>query len=81
MLSRPLQDLFFTDCTVPSKAIVARFLDVCYAEPGAVAVHCRAGLVRTGTLIAVWLMRRAGFTAAGAIGWLRIVRPGSVIGP
>jgi hypothetical protein len=26
-------------------------------------------------------MRRAGFTAAAAMGWLRVVRPGSVIGP
>jgi hypothetical protein len=50
------------------------------AAPGAVAVHCRAGLGRSGTLIALYLMRSCGFTAREAMGWLRIMRPGSVIG-
>ena len=39
--------------------------------------YCR--LCRTGTLIALWLMRSHGFTAREAMGWLRIMRPGSVI--
>ena len=70
-------DLPFPDCSVPPDEVVTRFLDLCDAAPGAVAVHCRAGLGRTGTLIALWMMRHAGFGADDAMGWLRIVRPGS----
>jgi protein-tyrosine phosphatase len=73
-------DLYFDDCTAPPDAVVQRFLDICDGE-GRVAVHCRAGLGRTGTLVGVWLMKQAGFGADEAMGWLRIVRPGSVIGP
>jgi cell division cycle 14 len=46
-------DVAFPDCTVPPDAVVKRVLDICDAAPGAVAVHCRAGLGRTGTLIGV----------------------------
>lgn len=40
-----------------------------------------AGLGRTGTLIACYMMKHFRLTAAEAIGWIRICRPGSVIGP
>ena len=40
----------------------------------------RRRLGRTGTLIALYLMRRYGFAAREAMGWLRVMRPGSVIG-
>ena len=74
-------DLYFEDCTCPPPRIVSRFLAIAEAVPGALAVHCKAGLGRTGTLIALYMMKHHGFAAREAIGWLRIVRPGSVIGP
>ena len=73
-------ELDFEDCTAPPADIVEAFMRLVDEADGSVAVHCKAGLGRTGTLIGVYLMRRHGFTAREAMGWLRIMRPGSVIG-
>ncbi len=74
-------DLFFIDGSTPSDLIVKKFLDIAEQTDGALAVHCKAGLGRTGTLIACYMMKHYKFTAAESIAWLRICRPGSVIGP
>ena len=73
----------FADGAPPPPAVAERFLALAAAaRPGAaVAVHCGAGLGRTGMLAALHLIRAHGFAPRQAIAWVRIMRPGSVLGP
>jgi cell division cycle 14 len=74
-------DLFFIDGTSPSEAILRKFLDIMDTDQGVISIHCKAGLGRTGTLIACWMMRHYQMTARECIAWIRLCRPGSIIGP
>jgi len=74
-------ELYFLDGSNPPESILNKFLALSEETSGAVAVHCKAGLGRTGSCIGAYMMKHFRFTAEEVIGWLRIVRPGSIIGP
>lgn len=44
-------------------------------------MHCKAGLGRTGTNIAAYMIKHYDYTAREAIAWCRLCRPGSIVGP
>jgi cell division cycle 14 len=74
-------EMYFPDGTTPTDPILLKFLDICETKPGVIAVHCKAGLGRTGTLMASYLMRKYLFNTSEVIGFMRILRPGMVVGP
>jgi len=74
-------DLFFEDGSCPPPEIVEAFLSVVQRANGAIAVHCKAGLGRTASLIGLAVMQEYKVPAIIYIAWARLARPGSVIGP
>ena len=74
-------ELYFLDGSVPNESIITSFTNIVDRTAGAVAVHCKAGLGRTATLIGCYAIKNFGFTGLEFIGWARLCRPGSVLGP
>eukprot|EP00404_Azadinium_spinosum_P060575 CAMPEP_0180705082 /NCGR_PEP_ID=MMETSP1038_2-20121128/7490_1 /TAXON_ID=632150 /ORGANISM="Azadinium spinosum, Strain 3D9" /LENGTH=395 /DNA_ID=CAMNT_0022736939 /DNA_START=76 /DNA_END=1260 /DNA_ORIENTATION=+ len=74
-------DLYFMDGSCPPEDIMSKFMHICENEQGGIAVHCKAGLGRTGTLIGLYVMKHYHISARSFIGWNRICRPGSILGP
>ena len=78
-------DMIFEDGTCPSLPLVRQFIGMAHemitVKNKAIAVHCKAGLGRTGCLIGAYLIYRYGFTATEIISFMRFMRPGMVVGP
>lgn len=78
-------DMIFDDGTCPPLNLVRNFVNLAHTtindKRKGIAVHCKAGLGRTGCLIGAYLIYRYGFTANEIIAFMRFMRPGMVVGP
>ena len=78
-------DMIFDDGTCPPLLLVKKFIklahEMIHQRKKGIAVHCKAGLGRTGCLIGAYLIYRHGFTANEIISFMRFMRPGMVVGP
>ncbi|KAL9005584.1 MAG: hypothetical protein Q9188_001632 [Gyalolechia gomerana] len=78
-------DMVFDDGTCPPLPMVRKFIrlahEIITVKRKKIAVHCKAGLGRTGCLIGAYLVYRHGFTANEVIAFMRFMRPGMVVGP
>lgn len=69
------------DREAPSMAqtyMLVRRMQVLLDQGAVLAVHCRAGIGRTGTILAAWLIREGGLSASNAISRLRSIYPSYV---
>lgn len=74
-------DLFYEDGGNPTEEILQACLRLCETHQGGLAIHCKAGLGRTGTNICAYMIKHLNYSVRESVAWNRICRPGSVVGP
>jgi len=76
-----IHDLYFKDMTVPSINIIKQFMNIVnnIDITELIAIHCKAGLGRTGILICIWLIIKYNFTPENVIAYIRMIRSGSIL--
>ena len=74
--------LNFENGDLPSNQQVENFFKILesYDPHIRIGVYSQSGLRKAGTMVGCYLIKYFGFTADTAIGWLRILRPGSIQG-
>lgn len=76
-----IYDLYFEDMKTPSINIIKKFFNIVNKTnfEELIAIHCHAGLGRTGLLICLWLINKYNFTPNNAIVFMRLMRPCSIM--
>ena len=74
-------NMSFEDCSTPSIDIVNSFVELLKnTNDEKIAIHCKAGLGRTGLFVCIYLMITFQIDARQAIAMIRMYRSGSIMG-
>lgn len=80
----------FPDGTAPKREMVSTFIEICRDHQAEalknggrpmLAVHCKGGLGRTGSIIAAYAVQRYGISGEAFHGFARLMRPGVIQTP
>lgn len=74
-------NMSFEDCSTPPLDLVMKFVDLVKTTGDEkIAIHCKAGLGRTGLFACIYLMITFSINAKQAIAMVRMYRSGSIMG-